>query len=140
MSSARGGRAAAALVVLALAAASAAGCSVSDEAPGERAASTEGGSAAFPVEIAHRHGATTIAEEPERIVTVGLTDQDALLAVGVVPIGVTEWFGEQPSATWGWATDELEALGDARPEVVGGGPEIEFEAIADLGPDRPPGR
>ena len=47
-----------------------------------------GRSATFPVDIAHRHGTTTVAEEPERIVTVGLTDQDALLALGVVPVGV----------------------------------------------------
>jgi iron complex transport system substrate-binding protein len=35
-----------------------------------------------PVTIAHKHGSTTIRSEPARIVTVGLTDQDALLALG----------------------------------------------------------
>jgi len=126
-----------ALVALALLAAVVAGCSVSDEPPGEERAAPGGDAASdpFTVEIAHRHGTTTIAERPERIVTVGLTDQDALLAVGVVPVATTEWFGEQPSAVWPWAADEMEALGDARPEVVPGGPEIAFEAIADLRPD-----
>lgn len=126
-----------AIVVLALVAAAVAGCSVSNEVPDGEQGATEATdpSAPFPVAIDHRHGTTTITESPDRIVTVGLTDQDALLAVGVVPLATTEWFGEQPSAVWPWATDEMEALGDARPEVMPGGSEVAFETIADLEPD-----
>jgi hypothetical protein len=29
---------------------------------------------------------------------VGLLEQDALLALGVVPVATTEWFGEHPGA------------------------------------------
>jgi iron complex transport system substrate-binding protein len=56
--------------------------------------------AAFPLTIKHKYGSTTIEKVPERIVTVGLTDHDALLALGVVPVGTTEWFGEYPSSVW----------------------------------------
>lgn len=92
--------------------------------------------AAFPVTIAHRHGATTIDRRPERVVTVGLTDQDALLAVGVAPVGTTEWFGDHPGAIWPWATDELAAIdGATTPAIVGRPGTIDYEAIAALAPD-----
>jgi iron complex transport system substrate-binding protein len=85
------------------------------------------------VTIEHKYGSTAFAAAPERIVTVGLTDHDALLALGVKPVGVTEWFGEQPHATWPWAQDEL---GDAEPVVLRTGDSgINFEAIAALQPD-----
>ena len=51
---------------------------------------------AYPVSIDHKYGTTELTEKPERVVTVGLTDQDAVLALGTKPVGVTEWFGEQP--------------------------------------------
>jgi iron complex transport system substrate-binding protein len=93
------------------------------------AANTE----AFPVVIEHRFGETTIESEPQRIVAVGLTEQDALLALGIVPVGTTEWFGEYPGAIWPWAQDEL---GDREPpEVVGTSAELNTEAILALEPD-----
>src|SRR5688572_21669592 len=54
-------------------------------APRSEAVSRE----AFPVTIEHKYGSTTINEFPERIVTVGLTDHDALIALGIVPVGTT---------------------------------------------------
>jgi iron complex transport system substrate-binding protein len=87
---------------------------------------------AFPVTVEHALGATTIEAEPQRVVTVGVTEQDTVLAVGVVPVGVTEWYGDQPHATWPWAQDEL---GDAQPEVLSSADGLEFERIAALDPD-----
>ncbi|MGH2699458.1 MAG: iron-siderophore ABC transporter substrate-binding protein [Actinomycetota bacterium] len=87
---------------------------------------------AFPVTIEHSYGATEISEEPERIVTVGLTDHDAFLALGVVPVGVTDWYGDYPHAVWPWAQDEL---GDAEPVMVGNATELDFEKLAALEPD-----
>lgn len=86
---------------------------------------------AFPVTIETKYGEVTLEEEPERVVSVGFTEQDALLALGVVPVGIRDWYGEQPNAVWPWATDEL---GDATPTVLSA-TEINYEAIAELDPD-----
>ncbi len=77
-------------------------------------------------------GSTTIESEPQRVVTVGVTEQDFVLAVGVTPVGVTDWYGDQPYATWPWAQDEL---GDAQPEVLTTDDGFDYEAIAALEPD-----
>ena len=54
-----------------------------------------------------------------------------MLALGVEPVAVREWYGEKPCATWTWAEDEL---GDAEPEVLPS-TELNFEQIAGLEPD-----
>ncbi len=93
-----------------------------------------GGSSAaegFPVTIEHRFGSVTLTEAPLRVVSVGYHEQDPILALGVKPVAVREWFGEQPYATWPWAQDEL---GDAQPEVLTG-EGINFERVAGLRPD-----
>lgn len=96
----------------------------------EPAAASNG--AAFPVTIEHKYGSTEITAKPERIVTVGLLEQDALLALGVVPVGTTEWFGGHPGAVWPWAQDKL---GGAMPTVVGDSQTVNFEQVAALKPD-----
>ncbi|HEY8417160.1 MAG TPA: iron-siderophore ABC transporter substrate-binding protein [Limnochordales bacterium] len=92
-----------------------------------------GGGDSFPVTLQHKFGTTTIAEEPERVLTLGYSEQDPVLALGVIPVAVREWFGDQPYAVWPWAQDEL---GDGRPQVLempfG---ELDLEAIAALRPD-----
>lgn len=90
---------------------------------------------AFPVTIEHKFGTTTIESEPERVAVVGLTEQDVLLALGVVPVATTEWFGEYEGAIWPWAQDELDALGGETPEVMGDATAINFEAVAAQDPD-----
>ncbi len=81
--------------------------------------------------IEHKYGSTEISGIPERVVSVGLTDQDTLLALGVAPVAVRYWFGEEPNAVFPWARDEL---GDADPQILNM-PEINFEGIAALEPD-----
>ena len=88
--------------------------------------------AAFPATVEHKFGTTTVPAKPERIVIVGLTEQDTVLALGYTPIATTEWYGEQPYAVWPWAQDEL---GDARPTVLDAGDGFQFERIAALRPD-----
>lgn len=109
-------------------------CGDSSGGDDDSAAAGEGSDAgsAFPVTIEHRYGETTIEEQPANVVTVGLTDHDAVLALGVAPVGVTDWFGGHPHATWPWAQDEL---GDAKPEIVGDAAGINFEKVASLHPD-----
>jgi iron complex transport system substrate-binding protein len=87
--------------------------------------------AAFPVTIEHKYGETTIDAEPQRVVSVGFGEHDGLLALGVIPIAVRDWYGDQPDATWPWAQDEL---GDAHPVVLASDEE-NFEQIAALEPD-----
>lgn len=90
----------------------------------------ESADAAFPVTIEHAHGETTIEERPERIVALGTTDQDPLLALGVVPVAVTNWRG---SAVHAWNEAEF---GDVTPaEINAPETEVDFEAIAAADPD-----
>jgi iron complex transport system substrate-binding protein len=89
-----------------------------------------GGSA--PVTISHLFGETTVPEPPKRVVSVGFTGQDDLLALGVVPIAVTNWFGDQPFAVWPWARDKL---GNAKPVVLNLDNGIQVQRIAGLKPD-----
>ena len=98
---------------------------------GSGSASTE--EAAFPVTITHKYGETTLEKAPTRVVCVGLTEQDALLALGIVPVAVTEWFGDAPGYIFPWATD---ALGDAElPEVLQDTDGVQIEKVAALQPD-----
>lgn len=108
------------------------GCGGAEEA--DEPAAEGGGN--YPVTIEHVFGTTEIPAEPQRIVTLGLSDQDSLLALGVTPIAVSEWYGEYESATWPWASDLIE--GDP-PVVLNGGVRDEanppIEEIATLEPD-----
>lgn len=95
--------------------------------------SADPSTAGFPLTIEHKYGSTTIEAAPERVVSVGLLEQDALLALGVVPAGTTEWFGGYEGSIWPWAQP---LLGDAPPPVsVGDATAVDAERIAALDPD-----
>jgi iron complex transport system substrate-binding protein len=87
---------------------------------------------AYPVTVDHKFGGTTVEQAPARVVTVGFTDHDAVLALGTRPVGVREWYGDKPHATFPWAQA---ALGDAQPAIIGDGSAINYEAIIDAEPD-----
>jgi len=111
-----------------------AGCGSSGES-GDGAgneATASAGDGAFPAKVEHKYGTTTVPARPRRIVSVGLTEQDTILALGYKPIATTEWYGEQPSAVWPWARA---ALGDSKPAVLHTDDGFEFEKIAALRPD-----
>jgi len=91
-----------------------------------------GGGAGGQVTISHAFGETTIPEPPKRVVSAGFTGQDDLLALGVVPIAVTNWFGDQPFGVWPWA---LPKLGNAKPVVLKLDNGIQVQQIAALKPD-----
>jgi iron complex transport system substrate-binding protein len=90
------------------------------------------GRAGGPVTITHAFGETTIPEPPKRVVSAGFTGQDDLLALGVVPIAVTNWFGGQPFGVWPWAQPKL---GNAKPVVLNLDNGIQVQRIAGLKPD-----
>ena len=102
----------------------AAGCSSDKPAPG----TPDGGS----VTITHLFGETTIPSPPQRVVTAGYTDADDVLAVGIVPIATTEWWGGEPFAVWPWGRA---ALGAAQPEVLSLDDGIDVARISALKPD-----
>jgi iron complex transport system substrate-binding protein len=99
-------------------------CSLRKPSPG----AAPGGS----VTITHLFGQTVIKEPPKRVVSAGYTEQDDLLALGVVPIAVTNWFGDQPFAVWPWAQPKL---GSAQPVVLNLDNGIQVDQIASLKPD-----
>jgi len=112
------------LLVALLAATGCGGASGSSSAP-------EAPAAVFPATVTHEYGQTTLEEAPERVVSLGYTDQDAILALGTVPVAIREFTGNQPSATWPWAVDRLKG---EQPEVLPA-EEITPEAVAALEPD-----
>jgi iron complex transport system substrate-binding protein len=108
-----------------------AGCSSSSSTEGSDD-QVESGQSVFPVTVTHKYGQTVVPAEPKRVVVVGFTEQDILLALGVAPVATTEWYGEQPYAVWPWATPRL---GDAKPEVIKAPDKLPLEQIAALTPD-----
>ncbi len=89
-------------------------------------ASTGGGG---PLTITHVFGETTIPQPPKRIVSAGFTGQDDLLALGIVPVAVTNWFGDQPFGVWPWAQPQL---GNAKPVVLNLDNGIQLQQITGL--------
>jgi len=87
----------------------------------------------FPITIEHQYGSTTITETPQRVVAIGYTEQDYLLAVGVTPVAVRYWYGDETDAIFPWAQDKVE--GDS--PIVLNMPfgNINYEAILELEPD-----
>ncbi|MGQ0842629.1 MAG: iron-siderophore ABC transporter substrate-binding protein [Sporichthyaceae bacterium] len=96
-------------------------------------AATASGAPAFPAVVPHRYGTTEVKAAPRRVAVVGLVEQDALLAMGVVPVATTEWFGGRPGAIFDWAKDALGAA--PTPTVLTANDGIDFEAVAAQRPD-----
>jgi iron complex transport system substrate-binding protein len=84
------------------------------------------------VTVKHAFGETKIPAPPKRVVSAGFTEQDDLLAVGVVPIAVTDWFGGEPFGVWPWAQPKL---GGAQPVVLNLADGIQVDQIAATEPD-----
>ena len=109
-------------------------CSTGDKASNSnesQAVNAEQGS--FPTTIQHRYGSTEIKEAPQRVVSLGYTDQDALLALGVTSVSVKYWDGmtTEGQAAGNWSKSKLEG-GQPR---IDKDTEINAEAIAKDNPD-----
>lgn len=50
--------------------------------------------------------------------TVGLTGQDAVLALGAVPVGTTGWLGGYPGAIGPWAKDKAAGVAGGVPRLL----------------------
>ena len=88
----------------------------------------------------HAFGSTKVAEAPKRVVTVGYTDDQSVLAFGIKPVGMVDQYpnpaGKSPdiNTQWPWVKDKW---GDAKPEVImkNGDSGPNYEKIAALRPD-----
>jgi iron complex transport system substrate-binding protein len=85
---------------------------------------------AFPVTVDTKFGEVTVEEEPLRVVALGWGDAETALALGVQPVGASDWLAFGGSGVGPWAED----LYDEAPEIIGT-LEPSFEAIAALEPD-----
>ncbi|MGY1811395.1 iron-siderophore ABC transporter substrate-binding protein [Blastococcus sp. SYSU D00820] len=123
-------RGAAALLVATL---SLAGCG-SDSDPGSGSGGDGGGggssSGAFPVTVETAFGDVTVEEEPARVVALGWSDAETALALGVQPVGASDWLGFGGDGVGPWA----EGLYDESPEIIET-LEPSLEQIAALEPD-----
>lgn len=87
----------------------------------------------FPVTLDHRFGRTTIPGAPQRVVSIGYSDHDAVLALGVPVVGVRYWYGDEKQAVQPWATAAAQRTG-SQPTVLNM-TSPEPEKIAALRPD-----
>lgn len=105
-----------------------------DEGAATSSASAGAEPGAFPVTIAHLHGATTLTAPPQRVAVVGIGDQDSLLALGITPVLVPVWTGSTDTGVGRWSQDlvhgaptplpnatsafSLEQVAAARPDLI----------------------
>lgn len=127
--------AAAALAVAALTACSTGSTNDADSAT-EPTAKTSADADAFPVTIQHALGETTIEEAPTRVATLGWTDHDHALALGVVPVGATAitWGGNAAGST-AWFDAAIEEAGAEAPVRYDDADGAPIDEVAELAPD-----
>jgi iron complex transport system substrate-binding protein len=119
----------AALVAAALAVTSCSSDSGTETAAGT-SAGTGSSSGAFPVTVSTGFGDVTVPEEPTRVVALGWGDAETALALGVQPVGASDWLGFGGEGVGPWA----EGRYDEAPEIIET-LEPSYEAIAALRPD-----
>ncbi|MCX2729918.1 iron-siderophore ABC transporter substrate-binding protein [Saccharopolyspora sp. NFXS83] len=83
----------------------------------------------FPVRIPNKFGTAEIPAAPGKIVSLGITDHDVLLPLGIVPAGLTPW-GPWESGVGPWVEP---MLGQAKPKQLG--TDVDVEAVITLMPD-----
>ncbi len=90
----------------------------------------------FPVTISHAYGETTIEAEPLRIVTWGWANEDAVIALGVIPVGMPfQSYGGGDNGIQPWIEDALAAAGADAPVILSSAEGPPVEQIAALEPD-----
>ncbi len=84
--------------------------------------------------VAHRFGVTEVPDDPQRIVAVGATDADTLVALGIEPVAAYEntGFGTGPFFPW---IDGAPQLAATEPLEVGADGSVNIEQVAALEPD-----
>ncbi|MGY2001356.1 iron-siderophore ABC transporter substrate-binding protein [Blastococcus sp. SYSU DS1024] len=111
------------------------GCGSGDEPAtsdgGTTGNTTGNASSTFPVTVETAFGEVTVEEAPERVVALGWSDAETALALGVEPVGATDWLavgGDDGLGDW-------VEQGYEEPPVLIGTLEPSYEQIAALQPD-----
>ncbi|TFV67808.1 UNVERIFIED_ORG: iron-siderophore ABC transporter substrate-binding protein [Bacillus sp. AZ43] len=87
-------------------------------------------SEAFPVTVETAFGEVTVEEEPTRVVALGWSDAETALALGVQPVGASDWLAVGGDGLGDWVEESY----DEEPEILGT-LELSYEAVAALEPD-----
>jgi iron complex transport system substrate-binding protein len=91
---------------------------------------------AYPARFTHAFGETVVAQRPERIITIGWTTQDAVLALGEVPVAIPEqMWGGDAEGVLPWVREAVTALGKPMPDIINFDTDIPYERLLALNPD-----
>ncbi|TFV91784.1 iron-siderophore ABC transporter substrate-binding protein [Blastococcus sp. CT_GayMR20] len=107
-----------------------AGCGGASGDDGGPDAGSSTSSGAFPVTVSTAFGDVTVEEEPTRVVALGWSDAETSLALGVQPVGVSDWLAVGGDGLGDWVEEGY----DEAPEIIET-LEPSYEAIAALEPD-----
>jgi iron complex transport system substrate-binding protein len=91
----------------------------------------------YPITIQHAFGETVIESKPERVATISWANQDVPLALGVIPVGVSEanYGVTDGSGMLPWTAEGFKSLGVEEPTLFNDTDGLDFEAISDAQPD-----
>nr|WP_206690472.1 ABC transporter substrate-binding protein [Quadrisphaera sp. INWT6] len=123
-------------VLISAAAVLLAGCSSGSAEPGasSSAPASSGASSAaagaFPATVDTKFGEVTVESAPQRVVALGWGDAETALALGVQPVGASDWLGFGGEGVGPWA----QGLYTTPPTIIET-LEPSYEAIAALQPD-----
>lgn len=100
------------------------------------APSSQAAADAFPVTVTHALGEAVIEAEPTRIATIGWTDHETLVSLGVVPVGAVEitWGGNAEGST-DWFDAAVAEVGGEQPTRYDDSAGAPIEEIVALEPD-----
>jgi len=94
-------------------------------------------STVYPITIQHAFGETVIESEPKRVATISWGNQDVPLALGVVPVGVSQanYGVTDDSDLLPWTAVRFKELGVENPSIFKDTDGLDYEAISDTQPD-----
>ena len=91
----------------------------------------------FPITMKHAYGETVIKSKPERVVTLDWNNADAVLALGIVPVGTARanWGPVTDKGLLPWTEEKFKELGVDNPNVFNDLEGYDYEAVAAAKPD-----
>ena len=109
----------------------------SSSASTSSASSSSTATASFPITMKHAYGETVIKSKPERVVTLDWNNADAVLALGIVPVGTARanWGPVTDKGLLPWTEAKFKELGTENPNVFNDLEGYDYEAVAAAKPD-----